>query len=730
MKRLIPIFFFLFSHHVHAQQNDSLPKKDSISFNKTQMLNELVLKSKKPFIEMQVDKIVMNVQQDIVASGGNVFEVLQRAPGVSITNDEIINLVGKSGVNVLIDGRAVQLGARDLANYLKSTPGSVVDKIEIIMNPSAKYDAQGNAGIINIRLKKNTVKGTNGNLSSTYSQSVHANINFSGNINYRKGKWNWFANASARKWRQNTDGAINRYVNSGNTEKMFENKTVDQDASENIGFRFGADFFMNSKTTFGFIIKGNEYWSKVNTPGVTLIKTNNTIDSSLSTLNNDRERNSRYNYNINYKFLDTLGNEFNIDADYTSFKNNNNGQVTTDLLNDQNIKYGYTANDQHVFTNINIISLRSDLIKKLKKLNAKIETGVKWNTVQTSNDLVAFIWNMNQMLADTGRTNIFNYTETLYAGYVNFNHKIKKWEYQLGLRAEQSVIKGKSTDLNSIRINYPDTAYFNLFPSAFVRFTINDKNSFGFSYGRRINRPTYQDMNPFEYIYDNYSRERGNPYLLPEFSNNFELTYSYRGALNIGLGYNRTNNFFQSITTQNAEATAATNYNVGKENRYYMNFSLGMPVSKWWDSYTNLSPYYKEFTGTIPEGKIDNSAWGMNWYTSHNFTLPRKWKVQISSWGNISTRDAMSKTLWLGSVDAGISRSVYKDKLNLRLSAIDIFNTQRWRQETNFGNVNFNYNRKWESSSVRLQLNWKFGKTTFKARERELGTQEENNRIK
>jgi outer membrane receptor protein involved in Fe transport len=730
MKRFLSIFIFLFSQHAFAQQNDNLPKKDSTAFNKTQLLNEFVVKSKKPFIEIQVDKMVMNVQNDIVASGGNVFEVLQRAPGVSVTNDEIINLAGKSGVNVLIDGRATQLGAKDLANYLKSTPASVIDKIEIIMNPSAKYDAQGNAGIINIRLKKNTIKGTNGSLSSTYIQSVHANINFSGNINYRKGKWNWFANASARKSRQNTDGAINRYVNSNNSEKTFENRTVDQDASKNIAFRFGADFFMNSKSTFGFMIKGNEYWSKVLTPGETLIKTNNTIDSSLNTLNNDLEGNSRFNYNINYKFQDTLGNEFNVDADYTSFKNNNNGRVTTDLLNNQHIKYGYTANDQQVLTDISIISIRTDLSKQLKKLNAKIETGVKWNTVQTSNDLVAFIWNMNQMQADTGRTNMFNYTETMYAGYVNFNQKIKKWEYQLGLRAEQTMINGKSTDLKNIQINYPDTAYFNLFPTAFVRYTMNDKNSLGLSYGRRISRPTYQDLNPFEYIYDNYSRERGNPYLLPEFSNNFELTYSYRGALNVGLGYSNTNNFFQSITTQSNEVTTATNYNVGDEHRYFMNFSLGMPVTKWWDSYTNLSPYYKQFNGVIPEGKIDNSAWGMNWYASQNFNLPKKWRVQISSWGNITTRDAMSKTLWLGSVDAGISKSVLKDKLNLRLSASDIFNTQRWRQETNFGNVNFNYNRKWESRSIRLQLTWKFGKTTFKARERELGTQDENDRIK
>ncbi|MBL7746728.1 MAG: TonB-dependent receptor, partial [Chitinophagaceae bacterium] len=560
----LPLLFISFS--LFAQQ------KDTTGFNKEKKLDEVIIKNRKPFVEMQVDKIVLNVQNDIVASGGTLFEILQRAPGVSITNDEVINLAGKAGVNVLIDGRPTQMSEKDLANYLKATPGSLVDKVEIIMNPSARYPAQGNAGIINIRLKKNTIRGTNGNISTTYSQAIHPNINFSGNVNHRQNKWNWFANASARRSRQNTDGAINRFVNSNGMLKTFENTTVDQDASRNISYTAGADYFINKKNTFGFIFKGNEYWSKLYTPGITLIKTNGNTDSSLQTINDNRQRNSRYNYNLNYKLEDTLGNELNFDADYTSFRNNSNGQVSTDLLNKQNIKYGYTANDQDVLTTIRIYSLKADYSKQLKKIKGKIETGLKWNTIQTTNDLNAFVFRNNGMQPDTGRTNQFNYTETNYAAYASFSQIIMKLEYQVGLRAEQSVLKGKSVDIKNTILNYPDTAYFNVFPTVFLRYTVNDRNSFGFSLGRRINRPTYQDLNPFEYIYDNYSRERGNPYLLPEFSNNAELTYSYRGALNIGLGYSHTKNSFQSITTQNGEVTEATNYNIGSEDRLYLNF--------------------------------------------------------------------------------------------------------------------------------------------------------------
>jgi len=326
--------------------------------------------------------MVLNVQSDIVASGGTLFEVLQKAPGVTISNEETINMAGKAGVNVLIDGRPTQMSAKDLANYLKATPASVVDKIEIIMNPSAKYDAQGNAGIINIRLKKNIAKGTNGNISTSYTQSNHPNYNFSGNINHRQGKWNWFGNLAARKSRQNTNGAINRFVNTNGVDKTFANKTVDQDASKNISFQTGADYYLNKKNTFGFIVKGNEYWSKLYTPGITLINSNNITDSSLHTINDNHQRNSRYNFNANYKYEDTLGNELNIDADYTSFENNSSGLVTTDLLNKQNIKYGYTANDQDVLTQIKIYSIKTDYSRELKKIHAKIETGLKYNTVE------------------------------------------------------------------------------------------------------------------------------------------------------------------------------------------------------------------------------------------------------------------------------------------------------------------------------------------------------------
>lgn len=712
---LLPVLAF-------SQQPDSLPK--------TKNLEAVVVKGRKPFVERQVDKTVLNLQQDLVASSGTVFEALRRAPGLAILNEETLSMSGKSGVQVLIDGRPTQLSDKDLAAYLKSLPASMVDKIEIITNPSSRYDAQGNAGIINIRLKKQVARGTNGNLSTAFTQSNHPNYNLSGDLNHREGKWNFYGNLAGRISRQNTDGFIHRSVSDADGSKTFLNQTVDQDASKNLNFRAGADWHLNKQSTLGVMVKGNEYWSSLFTPGTTLIQTMDLTDSSLRTINDNRQRSSRYNYNLNYQFEDSTGNAFSVDADYTGFRNHSSGRVSTDLLDHEFNKYGDTRNNQDVLTMIRLYGLKTDLTRQLKNLHGKLESGLKWTTTATDNDLQAFAAAGGPALPDTGRTNLFHYRESILAAYTSFSRQVNKWEYQIGLRLEQSVIKGNSTDLRKNNQTYPDTAYLNLFPTAFLRYKASEKNGFALSYSRRINRPTYQDLNPFEYFFDNYSREKGNPFLQPEYSHTIEFSWTYLNALNLSAGYSRITNSIQGITSQRGDIAIATNYNLGRENRFFLNLSLPYPFTKWWESYTNLSPFYKEYTGLLPEGKLSRSTWGMNWYMNHSFQLPAAWSLQLSTWGNLATRESMARNASLGSLDFGAGKKLLKDKMQLRLTVTDILNTQRWKQRVQFGQLDYTYQRKWESRSIRLQLSWKLGKTNDQARSRELGSQDQINRIR
>ena len=712
-----------------GQQKDSLPKTDTTHFNQGRKLEAVVIRSRKPFIDRQIDKTVMNVQSDIVASSGNVLELLQMAPGVAVVNEETLSMVGKTGVNVLVDGRPTQLSTKDLAAYLKSMPASQVEKIEIITMPSSRYEAQGNAGIINIRLKKSTAKGTNGNASASYNIRRHYEADAAFNLNHRQGKWNWFENTTAGQALQYTDGSILRKVNYNGVDKFFANSTVDQDFDRKLNYLLGADFFASKQHTIGFQVRSNYYSNPMFTPGVTAISSLGKIDSSLQTSHDNLEKNSRINYNFNYKYADTMGKEFNVDVDHIAFNNTGKSFIAADLFNDQDIQYGHTVNSQQSTSQINIYSIKADYTQTIFA-DVKLEAGAKFNISTTLNKLDAATYTNNLVQPDTGRSNRFSYRENIYAAYAAINQQKGKWEYKLGLRMERSVAKGTSTDLKNNQLNNPDTMYFNLFPSLYIRYRSKDGQQFGFSMAKRLNRPGFQDLNPFEYQFDNYSSYKGNPYLLPEFTQLAEISYSYKGKLDLVLGYSNTNHFFQEVSVQSGQQIQASVYNIGNEYRYYVNASFGFRVTKCWDTYNNLTPFYRRYKGNIEGSSLSNESWGMGWYSSQKFSLSKGYKIQLSSWGSLTTKDAVSTTRSLGSVDAGVSRSFLKDRLTLKLTLLDIFNTQRYDQRVQFGNVDYEYHRKWESRGARLQVTYQFGTNNYRQRERSTGAAEELTRLK
>ncbi len=728
MKQLTSLPLLLICLNTFAQQKDSLPKPDTASISKAKQLKEVVVTSKKPFIEQQIDKTVVNVQADISAIGSTAFEILQKAPGLSITNEDIINMSGKAGVNVLIDGRPTQMSPRDLANFLRSLPGSGIDKIELISNPSARFDAQGNAGIINIRLKKNRLKGTNGNITAGYAQNIHYRSNAAFTINHRQGKLNAFANIGINNNLQHTDGFINRLVTVDNITRQFNNTTVDKDRNVSHNARAGIDFYANKKSTFGVLFTGNGNWNPFNTPGNTSISSNGVVDSSLSTSNDNLYKNGRYNTNLNYKYEDSTGTELNIDADYTWFKNTNSTQLGTDYLNKSGSRYKYTANNLDVATRINVYALKADYGKLFRKPQLKLETGIKLSDVNTSNDLYATILQQGSMQPDTGRSNQFNYKENIYAAYANVGRQLKKFEFQLGLRLEHSVVKGVSADLKNTVIKNPDTSYLNLFPSAFVSYKINEKNRLAFSYGKRINRPDYQSLNPFETIYDIYTAEKGNPYLKPQYTSNYELKYTWRYAFNVAAGYNHTKDYSQSVTTQTGQQTLATMDNIGTLDNAYLTVSAPLPIAKWWEGYVNITGFFNHYKGQLPNGILNQKTFGMNYYIQQNFTLGKGWSTQLNSWFNAGTTEAIYKTSALGSLDWSIKKMLFSEKASVRFTFSDIFNTQQWKQTVQFANMDFSYRRKWESRGIRLQFSWSFGKSKFQARERT--TNQDADRIK
>jgi len=470
-------------------------------------LGGVLVKAKKPMIEIKADKTVFNVEQSINATGSNALELLQKSPGVQVDNNENISMKGKTGVKIYVDGRMMQLETKDLAEYLKSINSNDIEAIEMISNPSAKYDASGNAGIINIRLKKNKKYGTNGSVNLGYVQGETPKGNGSVNLNYRDKKINIFGNVG---------GDIGQYKNTLNLYRI-QNDTIFDQHSPNWSDRksgnikAGVDYFIDSKQTIGVLATSNFSDGTWNSKSQTKIYYNptgeflKTLDAQNTVLGNR----TNTNFNLNYRYADTSGREINFDGDYGLFRGT--GRSTQpNYYHDPNgqliSKFVYHNSTP---TDIDIYTAKVDAQQKLWK--GVFGYGAKISYVKTKNTFDFFNEINSKPELDLAKSNKFDYTENVNAAFVNYQRQLNsKWSLQAGLRAEQTNSEGKLKRADGQQQNDDNVKrnYFDLFPSAAVTFTINPKNTLNLTYSRRIDRPTYQDLNPFENKLDELTYEK------------------------------------------------------------------------------------------------------------------------------------------------------------------------------------------------------------------------------
>jgi iron complex outermembrane recepter protein len=713
-----------------AQKTDSIPPVKDSGFNKNQTLAAVVVAAKKPYIENQLDKTVMNIDSRPTAAGQNVLELLKQAPGVVVDGNENISISGKAGVNVLIDGRSTEMSGQDLAQLLKSIDAENIRQVEIITNPSAKYDAAGNAGIINIRLKKSMVNGLNGRVTAGMQQSTHSRQNSSTNFNFRKNKWNLFANGGYARGYQVTTANNDRNTGSGS----FVQRGEEGDRFWDVTARLGADYTINKKNVLGVLWIHNTHSTTMdNFNHTTLLKTG-AADTNVFSRSMAPFKNGRSNLNLNYKYSGSKS-EFNADADFTRFSSSLDNLLTSSFANAALVKYADNATQNKVAVGINLFSLKADYTRQLPQINGKLEAGAKMVIAKTNNNLqvnnaAAGLW-----LADTGKTNRFVFDENINAAYASFSGQWKKVSFQAGLRAEQTSIRGVSADLKGNRITRPDTAYINLFPTVFLQYAVAKNHSIGLSYGRRIDRPGYQDQNPFIYALDAFNSERGNPYLLPQISNGVELSYVYKGAASLKIRYASTNRLFEQVTFQEGSNTIMIPQNTG--NRKMLNISLSSPVqfTKWWNGYIHAEPFYQSYKGNLTgfgnNNNIQSASWGFNGYFGNWIDIKGGYSLELSGWFNYQNVSTIYQSKPIGSISTGIKKNVLKNKANIKLSVNDIFNTQRWAQTVNNGSLNMSTYRKWESRNIGISFSCRFGNQKIKSeRERSTGNEAEVGRIK
>lgn len=698
----------------------------------TNDLEEVLVTAQKPLVEVKPDKMVFNVEGSINAQGNTALELLRKSPGVMVDNNDNVMLQGRSGVQIYIDGKPSPLSSSDLAAYLETLQSSEIESIEIITNPSSKYDAQGNAGIINIKIKKDKNLGGNGNFDVGYSIGKLPMYNAKLGGNYRNKKVNLFGSygyGEGKNW-----NVFNLYREQSNLS--FDQRNLNVGNWNNHNFRAGADFFINKKSTIGVMANGNinDFQNNSNSRTPISVIGSGTVDSLLLASSRNNGMRTNYNFNLNYAYDGGKGITWNIDADYGLFENSRN-EYQPNRYTDPT---GTEIFDERIYANespttINIYTFKIDHERDL--LGGKLGTGIKLAQVNTDNifDFYNVVNGSNEL--DEDRSNQFDYTENVNAAYLNYSGKFSdKFNFQFGLRAEQTNSEGDLTAFVPTDDDNVKRSYLDIFPSGGLTFQVNQINSLQFTYSRRIDRPSYQDLNPFQNRLDELTFEKGNPFLNPQYSNNFQLTHTYKYMYNTSLSYSRTTDLITRITdTAGVSSSFITWLNLAQQDVLSLSFSAPIQITKWWNSYVNITGAHTSNTADYGDGKIvDLQATSFNAYAQQTFTLPMEMKLEVSGWyASPGLWGGTFKMRSMGNVDVGVQKKILQGRANLKVSVSDIFRTNRWRGVSRFGSLYMEAGGNWDSRRLRVNFSYRFGNDQVKAaRRRSTGLEDEKKRIK
>ncbi len=699
-------------------------------------LNAVTVTARKPLIEQRIDRTIVNVEAAVTNTGATVLEVLEKSPGVLVDKDGNISLKGKQGVMVMLDGRPSYLTGEQLNNLLKSMPASSVDQIEIITNPSAKYDAAGNSGIINIKTKKNKQGGFNGSITANYGQGVYWKTNNSFNLNFRSKKFNLFANGGYSVWNGFQRLDINRRFLSDESKELtgiFDQTSMMYNKNSNYSLKLGADYYLSAKTTLGIMLNGG--LSPEDQHGKNTSKLMNPfsqIDSMLfaTSQNKDRWKNKSVNLNVRHQF-DSLGQELTGDIDVIKYGSRSE-QVFNNTIADPNGDERYTETLQGKLpVNINIYTAKVDYTRPLNK-SSKIESGLKGSYVNTDNEAnYANLVNGNWE-ADWRKSNHFQYKENIFAAYLNYNTQWKKWGLQSGLRYEYTKYQGNQNGNPTKPDSSFKRSYSNLFPTVFISYAANDKNQFALSVGRRIDRPAYQDLNPFLFFLDKYTYGQGNTYLQPQFTNNLELTHTYNSILTTTVNYSYTKNFFAETFEPSGEAVIVKQGNIGKRQNAGVSVSAQLPVNKWFTTILYSNYNYTVFEGMLNGDMLKVSAGNLLFNINNQFKFDKGWSAELSGWYRTKGVEGQILINDMGAASAGIAKQVLKGKGTLKLNVRDIFYTQQASGDINFKNTLAHFRNSRDSRVANISFVYRFGKVAKDTRQRRNngGANDEQNRVK
>jgi hypothetical protein len=684
-----------------------------------QELNTITISGKRPFIESKQGKIVVNVENSSTAAGTNVLDLMRRLPGVNVGQDGSISLNGKQGVQVMIDDKTTYLSGEQLAAYLQTITADETAQIELMSQPGSRYDAAGNTGIINIKMRKSRKPGINGNASLTYRQGIYAYNQGSLLLNINKQRFNFNVNASGMaaagfaKWKEaqrqtdpQTGGTIATSTIISNPVEHFSVSSL----------RLGCDYTAGENNTIGLSIRGTYHPNNM-TGLINTARKNNTTGEQTNSKTVTKEGFIREDITLNAYWSHKFGTNktLDINADALAYNSAPWQEIYSIIYNHNNLPTGNPLQLQSKQpNNINIYSLKADYTSPWIR-NTTIEAGIKTSIVHTDNDSRFMLYENNEWINDTSRTNHFGYREQINAAYIGIAKPMgTKWETKIGLRAEQTIAKGRQYTGNSGF----DRDYLSIFPTGYITYKVDTFNQLELNYGRRIDRPEYKSLNPFTYYSFQYSYTVGNPNLMPEYTHKIELKHNYKNTLITTIEYSATNGIINDVLMVNSTTNVVykTKKNLSQNNSINCSALLIKDICNWWSVNLSGSLFYNNYSGFVNNGYRKNDGLGGYLSINNRLDLGKGWKWETNIYYSNSYVSSIIETT--GNqvyTETGISKKI-RNKLDLKIMANDPFGWYKTDLTNRLNGFETQAEYRNGTQQAGIALNYSFGNSQINSR--------------
>ncbi|SKA37541.1 Outer membrane receptor proteins, mostly Fe transport [Chitinophaga eiseniae] len=691
-------------------------------------LQGVTIAAAKRLVEQKVDRLVFNVEKAVMPTGGTALDALKATPGVRV-QQESVSVVGKGEVLVMVDDRLQRMSQEDLTVFLKSIPADNIKSIEVITAPPAKYEAEGNSGLINIKLKKAKANSWDATIGAGYTQKTYGGGNVQGLFNYNHGKVALQASLSKSRQQLMTTSDDQIFYPKEWWKQEIRNKSESNALSAGLGL----DYKVTPKWTTGIKYLGSfTDKTSANQPLTTRFNSHTqAVNGYVASAVDARNKPAMNALNWYHAFtLDSLGKNLTVDIDFFNYRKTDARNFSGNELDPMKgmLPGTFFSSANSNVNKVNNFSGKADVLLPYKWAN--ISFGGKFSYTNTNNDLVVYDRHTGTPVLNTDQSNVFSYKEYNEALYFSANKKLNtQWEVQAGLRAEATQTKGYSKNLDQTNAN----RYIKLFPTAYVTYVPDDKNSLSLNYSRRIRRPDFDYLNPFVVRTSPYFYSEGNPFLKPSYIDNIELSYVKNQKWASSVYYSRVKDFGQDLSIVDSVTNITRQTPVNYGNTYQVGFSTyyNFNLLSWWSSFTGFNVNYqhvKSKTGFVSS----TDGYNAYCYTNNDFTL-NKSKTLFFSANYALQLPGRYQIFHIGTLhmlDVSMKFLMANKKLSLTVAGEDLLNAQR-PLITYYSNGIKNTVRSYgDTRGFRISLSYKMGNNQIKVKQRDFGNEDERSRTK